>query len=247
MRAVWRSGIFSHLQPQWRRRKLFRDQDEFHSRLGRIKELANRLQRDRQLATIDVFRTSAALRFARIAGELEEISNGNLTFDSTETWRTLYEQVLQACETKRYLSVALVLSDEYWRHPPGDQTLNFNYRLIWRGFRIERIFIIDDFLWPPKACLPCTELSTWIQSQADHRIDVKLIRASELDEERDLMRDFGIYGELAVGYQVTDTDGLTVRYEISFQPLARQLAADHWAQLQLYARSRDQLLDRAAS
>ena len=134
MRAVWRSNILSHLKSQWSLRRPFRDRDEFHSRLGRIKKLANRLQRGRRLAEIDVFRTNAALRFARIVRELEEIFNANLTFDSTETWRTLYEQVLQACETKRYLSVALVLTDGYWRHPPGDQTLEFNYRLIWNGF-----------------------------------------------------------------------------------------------------------------
>ena len=75
----------------------------------------------------------------------------------------------------------------------------FNYRLIWQGYRIERVFIIDDFLWPPSARLPCTELRTWIQDQADHGINVSVLRTSELQDEHELLRDYGIYGELAVG------------------------------------------------
>ena len=144
MRAVWRRNIFSFLKSQSLLRRPFRDQDEFHDRLRRIKNLANRLQHDRQSATNDVFRTHVALRFARMGKQLEEIAQGNLTFDSTETWRTLYQQVLECCDSKRYLSVALILTDAYWRHPPGEQTLEFNYRLISQGFRIERVFIIDD-------------------------------------------------------------------------------------------------------
>ena len=141
MRAVWRSGIFSYLKSQWRLRRPFRDQNEFHSRLGQIKKLASQLRRDSQLAAIDVFRTHVALRLTPMARELEEITSGNLTFDSTETWRTLYQQVLQSCEAKQYLSVALVATDGYWRHPPGEQTLEFHDRLIWQGFRQQRIAI----------------------------------------------------------------------------------------------------------
>ena len=196
---------------------------------------------------IEVFRGIVALRVAQMAEQLGECARGNLTFESTETWRTLYQQVLLNCESKRYFSVALVLTEDYWRHPPGEQTLMFNYQLVWRGFHIERVFIIEDFLWPPGASLPCTELRTWIQEQADHGISVSVVRTSELQDERELLRDYGIYGELAVGYQLTDTAGLTERYEISFCPQARQAAEDRWAKLALYARSWEQILDRAAS
>ena len=54
--------------------------------------------------------------------------------------------------------------------------------------------------------------------------------------ESDLLVDFGIYGETAVGYQVTDEVGQTLRYEMLFGPQHVQLAEDRWKRLSLYAR-----------
>ncbi len=42
------------------------------------------------------------------------------------------------------------------------------------------------------------------------------MRVSELEPENDLLIDFGIYGDAAVGYQVTDELGQTVHYEMLF-------------------------------
>ena len=157
-------------------------------------------------------------------------------FDSTETWRAVYEEVLSACTLKRYLSVALVRTEEYWRDTPGDRSIRFNGLLIDYGFYVHRILIVDDFLWPPKAALPSKELHSWILSQYSQGIQIGLVRASELEPESDLLVDFGIYGDAAVGYQVTDELGQTVRYEMLFGRHQVQAAEDRWKRLSLYAR-----------
>ena len=157
-------------------------------------------------------------------------------FDCTETWRAVYEDVLSACIPKRYLSVALVRTEDYWRDTPGDRSIRFNGTLVDYGFYLHRIFIIDDFLWPPKAALPSRELHDWILSQHSKGIHVELVRVSELVAECDLLVDFGIYGKTAVGYQVTDEVGQTLRYEMLFGLQHVQLAEDRWKRLSLYAR-----------
>ena len=48
--------------------------------------------------------------------------------------------------------------------------------------------------------------------------------------------DFGIYGDTAVGFQITDELGQTVRYEMQFGLHQVQLANDRWKRLSLYAR-----------
>ena len=50
-----------------------------------------------------------------------------------------------------------------------------------------------------------------------------------------MLVDFGVYGDTAVGYQVTDELGQTVRYEMLFDPSQVQVAVDRWKRLSLYA------------
>jgi hypothetical protein len=182
------------------------------------------------------FRKHALLRIQRLHDELQLLAQGKLVFDSTETWRAVYEEVLSACTLKRYLSVALVRTEEYWRDTPGDRSIRFNGLLIDYGFYVHRILIVDDFLWPPKAALPSKELYAWVLSQYSKGIQIGLVRASELEPESDLLVDFGIYGDAAVGYQVTDELGQTVRYEMLFGRHQVQAAEDRWKRLSLYAR-----------
>ena len=167
-----------------------------------------------------VFRKHAALRMRAECERLDRLGEGRLVFDSTETWRTVYEEVLSACKAKRYLSVAVIRSDDYWRDPPGERSLEFNFQLVDHGFTVHRIFIIDDFFWPQAARTPSTILFQWIQSQRIRGVDVSLVRLSALEQEPMLVRDMGIYGTDAVGYQQTDFEGRTTRYEMSFQRAA---------------------------
>ncbi len=87
----------------------------------------------------------------------------------------------------------------------------------------------------------------WIFHQYQNGIEVSLLRASDLDEDRSLICDFGIYGERAVGYQSTDETGRTTRYELHFDATSIQLAEQRWKQLQLYAIPLEKLLDQANS
>lgn len=103
---------------------------------------------DCQAIGSDIFREQVELRLARVTQELEQLAGGRLCFSSTETWRTVYRSTLQHAAPKRYLSVALIRSDDYWRDAPGQSSLDFNYELISHGFHIHRLFIIDEYFWP---------------------------------------------------------------------------------------------------
>ena len=127
------------------------------------------------------FRGQSLLRLERQREEMCQLAEGKLVFESTETWRAIYEDVLSACQCKRYLSVALVQTEDYWRGLPGDRSVSFNGLLVEYGFYVHRIFIIDDFLWPPKATLPSKHLYTWIVEQYGKGIQVGLLRLSDLD------------------------------------------------------------------
>ncbi|MCA9216524.1 MAG: hypothetical protein KDB27_25820 [Planctomycetales bacterium] len=182
------------------------------------------------------FRGQSLLRLERQREEMCQLAEGKLVFESTETWRAIYEDVLSACQCKRYLSVALVQTEDYWRGLPGDRSVSFNGLLVEYGFYVHRIFIIDDFLWPPKATLPSKHLYTWIVEQYGKGIQVGLLRLSDLDGDRELMRDFGIYGTTAAGYQTTDEIGQTVQFEMHFGPNHVRHAEDRWKRISLYSR-----------
>jgi hypothetical protein len=189
-----------------------------------------------------VFRKQVLRRLRDVAQRLERLAEGRLVFESTETWRTVYEEVLKGCQTRRYLSVALIRSDDYWRDAPGQSSLDLNFELIAHSFHVHRIFIIDEFFWPPAARTPSTELFHWIQGQRLRGVDVSLVRLSELEAEPALVGDFGLYGTDAVGWQQTDFEGRTVRYEISFDPMTVAEAQERWHQLLLFAKSFDEII-----
>lgn len=190
-----------------------------------------------------IFRQECLFRLARVSEQLDQLLHGRLTFRSTETWRTVYEDVLKSCQTKRYLSVALIRSDDYWRDKPAENSLEFNYRLIDHGFFVHRLFLIDEFFWAPSVRTPSRDVLDWILKQHDRGIEVSLVRLADLESESDLVVDMGIYGELAVGTQQTDFQGRTTRFELCFKPEQIRLAEEHWNQLQLYAIGLDAVAD----
>ena len=209
-----------------------------------------RRELDRQLESIarcpalssSVFRKHAVMRLRDERDRLEQLGAGRLIFDSTETWRTVYEEILNACKAKRYLSVAVVRSDDYWRDKPGERSLEFNFQLVNHGFHVHRIFVIDDFFWPRAARTPSTILFHWIHSQRLRGIEVSMVRITELEHEPTLVRDMGIYGTDAVGYQQTDFEGRTTRFEVTFDAADMKDAEQRWEQLLLYAKPYDDVV-----
>jgi len=189
-----------------------------------------------------VFRKQVVLRLRTQLEQLRRMAEGRLIFESTETWRTVYEEVLQFCETRRYLSVALIRSDDYWRDAPGESSLEFNFALVSYGFYVHRVFLIDEFFWPRTARTPSTQLFHWIRDQHQRGVEVSLVRLTELEDEPSLVCDMGIYGAEAVGWQQTDLQGRTIRYEINFDQEAVAEAEQRWNQLLLFAKPFDEVI-----
>jgi hypothetical protein len=144
------------------------------------------------------------------------------------------------------LSAAVVEDEEYWQNQPGQSSLDFNYALVAHGYLVQRCFIIDEYLWPPAAVLPSRDILSEIQNQAARGISVSLVRKSDLESEPELVCDFGVYGERAVGYQFLNPTGNTIEFVLEFGSAAVAVAEARWRQLELYAISLDELLDRPA-
>jgi hypothetical protein len=191
----------------------------------------------------EVFRQQVALRLHDKLTEITDLAAGKLVFSSTETWRTVYQQVLESADAKRYLSVALIRTDDYWRDAPGESSLKFNYELVAHGFHIHRVVIIDDFFWPRASRTPSKQLFHWILDQYHRGIEVSLIRLTDLDDEPTLVCDIGIYGRSAVGQQQTDFEGKTTRFELCFAANALLQAEQHWQQLMVYAQPLPAIID----
>ena len=190
-----------------------------------------------------VLRHFAALRISAISEEIHELGRGKAEFHSTETWRTVYRDLLQGLTVKSYYSVAWVKSKDYWDDPPGRHSIRLNLELADRSYRIERMLIIPDELWPFDASHPAPEMLRWIREQQDHGIHIALVREHELLGEPELLCDFGIYGDQAVGFQELDDQSKTVRYTLDFDPATRRNALDRWERLRLYAIPFTSLLD----
>lgn len=198
--------------------------------VGDLKKLAND-----PASSSAVFQALVAQRAREIAAQVKLLESGRVVFQSTETWRTVYEDVLQTAKTRRYLSVALIRTDDYWRDTPGESSLELNYRLVRHGFYVHRLFVIDDFFWPRIAKTPSTQLYHWILEQHHEGIEINLVRLSDLQQDEAIACDMGIYGTDAVGWQNTDFDGRSLRYEISFDPRDVVDAEVRWQQLLLFA------------
>lgn len=190
-----------------------------------------------------VYQTHAQLRLSEVLAHLRDLADGRLTFSSTETWRTAYEDLLNTVSTKRYLSVAVLNSEDYWQDQPGKRSIELNFQLLEHGFYVARIFILDDFFWPRMAAVPDTTMFEWISEQYYRGIDVYLLRSSELKDEPGLQTDFGVYGHAAVGYQSTDLQGRTTEFELRFDPDSMMRAEEAWKKLMLFAIPFEQIAD----
>jgi hypothetical protein len=193
--------------------------------------------------TDPLLREIAALKLASVNAQIETLATGTVVFAGTETWRAVYEQLLASANVREYRSVAWVRSADYWRDPPGRQSMRANFEAAHRGVLIERIAILPDALWPDDRSLPVGTLEPWLQEQHDHGLHVVLVRESALDGEPDLLTDFGVYGDRAVGTQELDERSRTVRFTLSFDPQAIRLADDRWRRLAVFGVAYQSLLE----
>lgn len=182
-----------------------------------------------------VLRRFAMLKLSAIAGQLGSLAHGKIVFHATESWRTVYEQVLESPPLTCYRSVSWVKTRDYWQDPPGRQSLRLNYDLVRRGLRIRRIVVLRGDLWPADERLPALAVRPWIEQQHAHGIELSLVRESDLGCEPELLADFGVYGGRAVGVQELDEQARTVRFLLDFDPQAVRLALDRWERIAIYA------------
>jgi hypothetical protein len=182
-----------------------------------------------------VLRQYATLKLAAITEEVRSMASGKVVFSSTETWRTVYESLLQSPALKTYKSVSWVKTRGYWRDQPGKQSMRINFQAAKRGVEIERIVILGSTLWGPGEILPVREVKSWIEEQRERGIKVSLVRESEIGGEAELLSDFGIYGDRATGIQEMDEQSRTLRFILLFDKQSIKLAEDRWARLSLYA------------
>lgn len=191
-----------------------------------------------------ILREIATLKSASMRQEITSLADGTVIFAGTETWRTVYEKLLSSPDIKEYQSVAWVRTPHYWQDLPARQSMQANFEALVRGLLIERTIVVRDELWPHDNPLPPGPLGDWIEEQHNHGIWICLVRESQVSDEPDLLADFGIYGDRAVGTQETDERGRTVRFVLQFDQQAIRLARERWHRLQLFATPVRQILDR---
>jgi hypothetical protein len=193
-----------------------------------------------------VLRDFSLVRLASINEQMRTLAEGLLVFTDTETWRTVYEQILESPGLGHYDSVAWVKTSDYWQDQPGQQSMRLNYELARRGLRIQRIVILRGELWPVNDRLPSPTIRGWIEEQLRHGLDVSVVREAELVMEADLLCDFAIYGERATGIQELDEEARTIRFVLSFDRRGITLASERWARISLYATPYSELLRKTA-
>ena len=189
----------------------------------------------------------ALVKLASIDEQLRSLAQGRIVFSGTETWRTVYEQLLQSPGLGTYRSVAWVKARDYWQDAPGRQSMRLNISLALKGLRIERIVILRDDLWPEGSRLPSAPIRPWIQQQHENGILVSLIREGDIAGESELAADFGLYGDRAVGTQEIDEEARTVRFVLEFDQASLRLARERWDRLSLYALPYADLVDRTGA
>lgn len=193
-----------------------------------------------------VFRELAIQRLEKMASDCATLGQGRIVFTETETWRIAYEQLLRDPTVFYYHSVAIVRHPRYWQDAAGIGSMQLNFDLIDQQIvNIERIAIISDELWPRQEELPVEEVRQWVHEQSAHGIWIRLARLSDLRNEPELIRDFGIYGQLAVGTQELAEDHLTtLRFTLKFDVKAISESRQHWEKLGVYAIPYKELLDQ---
>jgi hypothetical protein len=183
-------------------------------------------------------------RLDDLCEDVEQLADGKITFEGTETWRIVYDKLLRSPGLYMYRSVAWIKHGNYWQDVPGRQSMALNFELHdAASLSVERIAIISDDLWPMEEALPTERVRQWIHEQHVHGIWIKLARQSAIESEPELLVDMGIYGHRAVGIQELDEQCRTVRFTLDFGIEEVKQAEERWKRLSVYAGSYGDLLD----
>jgi len=243
-------GLIWQLAVRWRRRDSSLLETPFYLAhdaeiFDRYRRLAHEMLRISG-RPIELYRKCALEALDASVSDISRIANGKIVFEETEAWRLVYEELLRDPNVTVYRSVALVRNPRYWQDGAGRQSMQLNFELLSQSvIAIERTVIISDELWPTDSHLPTESIRQWIHEQSVHGIWIRLIRESAIRQEPDLIRDMGIYGFTAVGYQRFDSDGArTSRFTLDFDFPAVREAEARWNRLNVYANSYRDLLDQ---
>ena len=76
---------------------------------------------------------------------------------------------------------------------------------------------------------------------------MSLVRESDLAKEADLLADFAVYGDRAIGVQEMDEQSRTVRFILSFDQAGIRQALNRWERLGLYAKPLGDFMDEPHS
>lgn len=219
-------------------------------RLARDAEVFERYQElSRSLLRISwqndpIYRELALQQLGTMSESLRNVAQGTIVFRDTEVWRLAYEQLLRSPGLFQYRSVSWMTTDSYWQDEPGRQSMKLNLELHERQqITVERIVILKDSDWLNDRDLPAPKIRQWIHEQHVHGIWIALIRESQLQNEPDLLEDFGIYGSRAVGFQKIDQYARTKSFVLKFDINVVEEAEARWKRLQVYATGYDDLLD----
>ena len=192
-----------------------------------------------------VFRATALQQLDTIGKTLDNLGNGTLVFDNTESWRLVYEQMLRSKVVYLYKSVAWIRDPSYWQDEPGQKSLRLNGELVSsQQLTMERIFIIRDSLWPINSQEIIPKLKRLIEDHRRYGIKLQLIRESSLANDQDLIADFGIYGSHAVGYQVNDEQNHSTRFTLHYDFDKVAQAEQRWNRLLTYAKLYEEIFER---
>ena len=176
---------------------------------------------------------------------LKTLATGEVQFQSTEQWRTTYEELLTSPGLHLYRSVSWVRDAGYWQQEAGLNSIQLNQKLAETGkLNIERTVILSDDVWNEPNRLPSEPVSQWIHEQHSYGIRLWLVREAELVSESDLLVDIGIYGTRATGTQELADDGGTRQFTLQFGFEHVKAAEEKWHRLMVHAVKYSDFLDR---
>ena len=231
--GVYLSIVISFLLSQSERLRAIEEQNEIAGGIAR-NPLARRFYEDTGAHFAEADRIEDSVYKGLLTGAIDDfrmklacLSSGVCEFQA-ESWRKPWQELLSQDDVAFYYSVALVKSPSYWQNQPGKASISHN-KMVASTIRTKRIFIIWDAVWEDQG------IRDWIAEQEATGIDVAVVRRSEIPAEEDLLHDFGIYGERAVGYQFLDSDCRTLKFEFHFGREMHQKTLDRFKTLELYA------------
>lgn len=182
-----------------------------------------------------IFRQIANSRITDIITQCDQLASGQIEFVNSEAWRVIYEQLLEGLNFDTYFSVAWMRNSQYWRDTAGRRSIRLNYDLLDRGLQIQRIIIFPDTLWQKEDAVPGKSVRTWLDEQHYRGINLSLVRERDLLSEPELISDFGIYGDRAVGTQDIDSSSRTLRFRLSFGQDHVARARELWNRLKIFS------------